>query len=129
MLNNRSWITENTEVYTPNGWISIKGIQRIKSLIGVKHNKIVETNIMEYNSYDYSGKIPMSKSKHFIHGKLYHPKDCLWLPDDCGKLPKTRLLPYSGKLFNIITDCNNFFIRNVFNDIDNFDYTLILCVK
>lgn len=129
MLKNRTWVTENTEIYTPGGWVPIKSLRFIKSCLGVKNNKIVETTVIEYNSYNHSGKIPISKSKHYVQGRLIYPDDCLWQPDICLEIPKTRNTTYTGKLYNIVTTTNNLFIRTVFDGEDNFDYTLVTCVK
>jgi hypothetical protein len=129
MLENRTWVSENTEVYTPGGWVPIKNLRFIKSCLGVKKNKIVETIVTEYNSYYLDGMLPYSKSKHFLQGKILYPEDCLWQPDICLEIPKTRSNKYKGKLYNIVTTTNNLFIRTVFDGEDNFDYTLILCAK
>lgn len=130
MLKNRTWLTENTEILTPDGWMPITKIKYIKEVI-VLNEKLQADIIEEYNTINYEGIVVEYRAPDvYVTGKnILFPDSGIWRIDNSIEIPKYTKLLYTGKLYNIVTPSNNIITRTIQNDglpCDN--YILSICL-
>ena len=124
MLKNRSWVTENAEVFTSIGWVSIKNLHKIDKLrLPSEDTEYEEVSILDFSIREFSGKIPTRKSGVYIQGEFIEP--IVLINGKESEFPTTLLKDYNGKLYNINTSSNSFLVRFVFNGKSN--NSSILC--
>lgn len=125
MLKNRNWFPHNTEVYTSQGWVNIENLlEREYVLIGYKDD-IIPTKLLELNRFLYQGEIQSYyNNQSYIEGLYKQDKINRYKQE--LPLPKVRNISYNGYLYNIVTSCNNFIMRN-FKKYNYNDYNIVQC--
>lgn len=132
MLKTHTWLTDNTEILTVNGWVDISLMSRIENVIvmDLETNLFSGESILEYNKMNYSGKIIEGKDKdiYYTAQQIYFPKNRIYKVGYDVNKPNEDLLKYEGKLYNIVTPTNTFIFRNYTHNYNNFDdYNIALC--
>lgn len=127
MLKNRNWFPSNTEIYTTQGWVNIEMLEkRDYELVGYEYEELVRTRIKEFNKYSFEGNISSYKtSKLFIEGHYRQNKIIRYAEEII--LPKAKDVHYNGYLYNLVTSCNSFIMRN-FRQFNYNDYNIVQCV-
>lgn len=123
MLKNRTWLPENTEILTPNGWMPIKNLAKIHKLM-----TDIEIDLKEFNVREFDGKIPKRKKDFYFQGIVYLKDGCVEVGFNCKEVTPIWKRPYKGKLYNIVTSTNEFYARTIFKDKSNNQF-LCLSVK
>lgn len=128
MLKSRTWFTEDTELLTPTGWVSIKELDYIKSVITVGES-IKPEGMLEFNRGYYRGPVKewrmtdfYCKAKHLIL-----PDNKIWRVGKNIELEKPFEVQYKGFIYNIITPSNTLITRCLKRGKNNEDYILSLC--
>ena len=130
MLKNRTWLTENTEILVPEGWIPIGNIRYVKEVM-VLDKKLKPNIIEEYNTINYNGIVLEYKAPDvYVTGKnILFPKSGIWRVDNSIEIPDYTKLLYTGILYNIVTPSNNIITRTIQPDGQPCDnYILSLCL-
>ncbi len=117
-LNNRIWLTVNTEIFTDSGWVKIdalvKGNYKVLSYDN-SSKKLVYERIKSYSSYDYKGPITVLDSF-----QVYKEFAKALVVEKCGifksfediESPEYHKKRYSGKVYNLEVMSNHLFVRH-----------------
>ena len=127
MLKSRNWFPVNTEIYTAQGWVNIASLEtKSYDLIGYDDGELIQCNLRELNKRSFKGQINRMKNKEGCLDGFYLGKKIIRYNYELD-LPKLRKLPYNGYLYNIVTTCNSFIMRNHTKKYNYNDYNIIQC--
>lgn len=111
-----TWLTENTEVRTPEGWELVGNLILGDFVLGINDNKVIKGKIVSKSAFDFKGvikqysspdidKIPISLvAKSIHHSSMTWPK--------IQSLRQVDALEYDGRLFSFMTEHNQLLVRN-----------------
>lgn len=128
MLKSRTWFTEDTDILTTAGWVSIKSLKYIKDVLVVEEN-IQANPIIEFNKAYYKGEVSEWKMEDFYckAKNLILPNNKIWRVGKELELPKPTKVHYEGLLYNVVTPTNNLITRCLKKGRVTEDYILSIC--
>jgi hypothetical protein len=121
-----TWLTDNTEVRTPDGWKNIYDLRMGDSILAINKGKVVQDTIMHISQCNFNGLITQAREAGVItHYKYLHRDNTRLKPI----MPaSTEKLEYTGRLLHIRGKFNSLIIRTFFSyHSNNGDFTTCLC--
>lgn len=121
MLNNKTWLTRNTEVSTNRGWMPIEKVVGLTSTdlkvltYDEKRRRFLYERIKGFSKFDYNGKVTVLKSlsvyKEFKKTLVVEKNKILTTLEDIEPSEWSQR-QYRGPVFNIEVPHNYLFLRH-----------------